>query len=112
MYRVKTKRLVVTPTTLAGAGSDLAGAGALEAGINIVSGADGTVGVRLPAPTPGLFVAVYNLHATNGLKVYPHSGGDINDGTGDAAVTIEGKTLAEFFAIDATTWAAIYTANT
>jgi len=43
--------------------------------------------------------------------VYPHSGGDINDGTGDAAVTIEGKTLAIFECVDGTTWAAIYTAN-
>jgi len=36
---------------------------------------------------------------------------DINDGTGDAAVTIEGKTLAIFECVDGTTWAAIYTAN-
>lgn len=80
--------------------------------LNTVSAADGTKGVKLPAsPVAGDVVRVYNLHASNGLKVYPHSGGDINDGTGDAAVTIEGKTLALFECVDGTTWAAIFTAN-
>ena len=55
---------------------------------------------------------VYNLVATNGLKVYPASGDDINDGTSDAAITIEGKTMAVFIAIDSTTWISMYTVNT
>ena len=78
--------------------------------LNYATG-DGTVGVILPTGIAGARVEVYNLHATSGLKVYPHSGGDINDGTQNAAVTIEGKTLALFHCVDGTTWAAIYTAN-
>lgn len=95
------------------AGSAQGDAANLSAGLNYVASADGTKGVILPSSSaPGGIVYVYNLHATNGLKVYPPSGGDINDGSSNAAVTIEGKTLAVFVNVDDTTWAAIYTANT
>ncbi len=97
--------------TLAATGADQAGAAAIVHQISFCSAADGSVGVRLPAATAGLVRIVYNLHATAGLKVYPATGDDINDGTGDAAVTIEGKTMAIFVALDTATWAAIYTAN-
>ena len=99
---------------VAAAGSATGDAAALTSGVlNYVSAADGTKGVKLPAsPAAGDVCRVYNLHASNGLKVYPHTGGDINDGTTDAAVTIEGKSLALFECIDGTTWAAIFTANT
>lgn len=109
--RVLTKRLIVPFVAVAAAGSQQSDAAALPWNA-MVSGADGTKGVILPAPQSGLVVEVYNLHASNGLKIYPHSGGDINDGTQNAAITIEGKTLAKFIALDTTTWAAIYTTNT
>lgn len=73
---------------------------------------DGTAGVRLPGCTPGAEFFVYNNHASLGLLIYPASGDDINDGTPDAAITIEGKTLAIIVGLDTSTWAAIYTANT
>jgi hypothetical protein len=97
--------------TLAAAGSAQGDAAAIVSQIAYVSGADGTVGVVLPTAAAGLIRIVYNLHASNGLKVYPASGDDINDGTTDAAITIEGKTMAIFVALDSATWAAIYTAN-
>lgn len=98
--------------TLAAVGSDQAGAAQLVTRLTQVTGADGSVGVRLPGAKPNEEFRVYNPHATAGLKVYPHSGGDINDGTTDAAVSIEGKSLAIFVGLDGTTWAAIYTVNT
>lgn len=99
--------VAVTP-----AGSAQGDAGSLVAGcLNTVTGADGTKGVVLPVPAAGDVVRVYSATATNGLKVYPHSGGDINDGSADAAVTIEGKTMAIFESVDGTTWAAMFTAN-
>ena len=98
--------------TIAAAGSEQGDAQAIVNQITHVSAADGTKGVVLPAAAAGLLAYVYNLHASNGLKVYPASGDDINDGTTDAAVTIEGKTLAVFVALDSTTWAATFTANT
>lgn len=99
---------------VAAAGNSQGTATALAYLVNNVTGADGTKGVILPS-NPGTtcsrFVVVYNSVATNGLLVYPPSSGTINGGTANAAVTIEGKTLALFFSTGATNWAAIYTAN-
>lgn len=109
--RMRITDLRLPPNTCAAAGSDQAGATLLPSAGASVSAADGTKGVRLIEPSAGRVALVYNEHATAGLKVYPHTGGDINDGSTNAAVTIEGKTLALFWALDATTWAAIYTVN-
>lgn len=100
-----------TVKTVAAAGSAQGDAAALTGKVNIVTGSDGTKGVILPSAQAGLEVTVYNSVATNGLKVYPATSDDINDGTVNAAVTIEGKTMAIFKALDATTWGAIYTAD-
>lgn len=74
-----------------------------------VTGADGTKGVILPKNINQVWV--YSDTATNGLKVYPPSGMDINDGTTNAAVTIEGKTAALFVKVNETTFSAIFTAD-
>lgn len=97
--------------TIAAAGSVQGDATAIANTISVVTGADGTKGVILPAATAGLVYIVYSSTATNGLKIYPASGDDINDGSADAAITIEGKTAAIFIAVDTATWTAIYTAN-
>lgn len=96
--------------TVAAAGSAQGDAAALTHPVNICTGADGTKGVILS--TSSTMTVVYNTHATNGLKVYPPTGGDINDGSQNAAVTIEGKTQAIFVNLDGTTFSATFTANT
>lgn len=101
----------LAPTAVAAAGANQGNAAALSEGLNVVSAADGTKGVVLPAAVVGKKVQVYSSVATSGLKVYPASGDDINDGTADAEITIEGKTYATFVALDSATWAAQYTAN-
>ena len=102
-----------TPTaSKAAAGSTQADATLLALNSNnTVSGADGTKGARLPPAVAGCFCNVYNEHASNGLKIYPASGDDINDGTADAAITIEGKTVATMRCLDGATWAAAFTVN-
>jgi hypothetical protein len=103
---------IETPaSTLAAAGSAQGDAASIVAPTTYVSGADGTKGVVLPAASAGTIRIVHNLHATNGLKIYPASGDDINDGSADAAITIEGDTHATFLALDSSTWSAVYTAN-
>jgi hypothetical protein len=99
--------------TVAAAGSDQAGATEIISRYTQVTGGDGSVGVRLSLASkfPCEFY-VYNTHATGGVKVYPHVGGDINDGTTDAAIVMEGKTLAVFVCMDGTTWAGQFTADT
>ena len=97
--------------SIAAAGSAQGDATAVTAGINTVSAADATKGLILPAAKAGLVVEVYNEHATNGLKVYPATGDDINDGSANAAITMEGKGIARFTGLDTTTWAAAFTVN-
>jgi hypothetical protein len=97
--------------TVAAAGSAQGDATALTAMITHVTASDGAKGVVLPTAVAGKIFIVYDTVATSGLNIYPASGDDINDGTTDVAITIEGKTMAIFVALDATTWAAIYTAN-
>lgn len=106
--------VIPTPTvTIVATGSTAANGTALIGNtVHIVGDADGTKGVVLPAAVEGMRIEVYNTHATNGLKIWPATGDDINDGTTDAAVTIEGKTTAVLVALDATTWRAVFTANT
>ena len=79
--------------------------------LNSVSAADGTKGVILPGAVAGAKCRVYNSVATDGLKIYPATGDDINGGAANAAITIEGKTLADLVCIDAQTWAADFTVN-
>lgn len=98
--------------TIAAAGSDQAGATEVAARFTTVTGGDGSVGVRLPGAVPGLEYFIYNQAATGGVKVYPSSGDDINDGTSNDAIVIEGKSLAIFVAMDTATWGAIYTTDT
>jgi hypothetical protein len=94
--------------TAAAAGSTQATATPLTASVNHVTGADGTKGVRLPAiAQPGQIVAVYNATSAQALKVYPPTGGTINGGAANAAVTQSGLTLALFIATSSTNWAAI-----
>lgn len=97
--------------TLAAAGNAQGNAAAIVNQITFVTASDGTKGVVLPAVTAGAIYIVYDTVATSGVKVYPASGDDINDGTADVAVHIEGKTMAIFVGLDTSTWAAIFTAN-
>lgn len=98
--------------TLAGAGSSQGTAAAIVHTVTSVTGADGTVAVVMPTAVAGDFRLVYNAVATNGLPIYPASGAAFNGGSSDAAITIEGKTLALLVATSTTNWAAVYTANT
>ena len=106
--RTKTKKLVLPTVSIAAAGTTQGTATAMGNDAFVtVTAADGTKGVKLPEPTVGRICTVYNEHASSRLKVYPHSGGDINDGTTDAALLIDGKTIVLFQLMDANTWAAI-----
>lgn len=104
--------LMPRAAAVAAAGSAQGDAAALTGMVNVVSAADGTKGVILPSAAEGLVIHVYSSVATNGLKIYPPSSGTINDGSANAAITIEGKTMAYCIGTSATNWAVIFTANT
>jgi hypothetical protein len=107
------KRLLFGNASVAATGTNQATAAPLPATSNTVTAADGTKAVLLPAiAAAGQRVSVYNAVATNGLPVFPTSTNTINNGTGAAAVTIEGYSLAIFEATSTTNWGAIFTTNT
>ncbi len=100
-------------TTVAAAGStttDAAVAGPL--GIIHATGADGTKGIRIQGGTPtdrsgySPLLIVKNSDAANAiLKIYPPTGGKINNGATDAALSMAAKTSALIVTFDGgTNW--------
>lgn len=90
--------------SVAAAGSGQSDAAALSEGLSVVTGANGTVGVKLPTAVAGAIVLIKGT--TSGvLKVYPASGGTINALSQDAAMSLaSGVIPAIFVAISATQW--------
>lgn len=92
--------------SLAATGSTNADAAALSvegAVVVQVTAADGTKGVILPRSAAGAEIRIHNI-ANAVLKVYPHVGGDINDGTTDASVNVSAKKPGVFVNLDGVTW--------
>jgi hypothetical protein len=92
-------------TTVAAAGSVLADAAQLYPGFTIVTGANGTLGVKLPStPVPGTLVIIKGT--TSGvLKVWPDAAATINAvGSNGAMSLASGVIPAIFIASSATQW--------
>jgi hypothetical protein len=88
---------------VAAAGSNQGNAAALSEGLNVVSAADGTKGVRLPTAVAGMVVIVKNTVA-GALKIYPATGGAINAITADSEYSITNLTSTMLVASSATQW--------
>lgn len=105
-----TKPIVHGVSTVAATGSNQGNAATVPAGYGLVyvTAADGTKGVVLDASLPvGAEQTIYNV-AASALKIYPPSGCDFNDGTGDAEISADAKTPARVLRVDATTFAAFF----
>lgn len=92
--------------TPAAAGSSASDATALTKQANLVTGADGTKGVALPAAAAQVPVLIVNTSLTSTLKVYPVNGGNdsINGLAEDAAFTLAAGQSAWFVATSTTQW--------
>lgn len=90
--------------TPAGAGTIQGDATAMTADTNLVTGADGTVGVILPTAVAGRRVVVKNTVADQILKVYPATGAAINALGANVNIALPGGTVAVFYAETATQW--------
>lgn len=93
--------------SLAAAGADQATAGVINNDVVSVTAANGTKGVILPVPRAGQLsepIIIINTEAAQNLKVYPHSGGKINGGSTDAAITLSGGVTVTFIPASATEW--------
>jgi hypothetical protein len=88
---------------LAAAGSTQADASVVTSGWTIVSAADATKGVKLPAAVKGMQIQVKN-DANAILKVYPATGGTINSLSANAALSMAAHTTATFTAVSSTRW--------
>ena len=96
--------------TVAAAGSDQAGAGAIDANGGTfvqVTGADDTKGVRLPLLsdcTVGEVYFVMNNLSNKTLEVYPGSGDAVNVSSDNTAITVAADTINMFICMDAAEW--------
>jgi predicted RecA/RadA family phage recombinase len=88
---------------VAATGSTAADAAQLIEGLNVVSAADATKGVLLPAATPGAEVVVKNTVAAV-LKIWPATGDQVNAVAVDGAFSIAASTSVLLIAYDTTTW--------
>ena len=89
--------------TVAAAGSTQANAAAVSDGFTLVSAADGTKGVVLPAAVAGRTVILKN-NANAVLKVWPASGDAVNAIAVDSNYVLAAYTSSLLVAYDSTTW--------
>lgn len=95
---------LIPTSTAAATGSTQTDAAALPAaGFVLVSAADGTKGVILPANAAGKRVEIKNNTAAI-LKVYPATSGAINALSANAAISMASLSSAAFVSYDGTTW--------
>ncbi len=90
---------------LAATGSVIANAAAITGRFTVVSGADNAKGVILPSGTQiGDAYLVYSSVASSGLLVYPPVNGTIDDGSANASVAVEGRSLQMFVNANGVNW--------
>ena len=94
-----------TPVALAAAGSAIGNAAAITGRFTIVSAADNAKGVQLPSTSQvGDVYWIYSSVSANGLLVYPHTNGTINDGSANGSFAMEGRTMHAFVNQNGTNW--------
>lgn len=88
---------------VAATGTNLATAAQLAEGFTVVTGADGTVGVKLPAtPVAGSIVIIKGTTAAV-LKVYPDAAATINAIGANGAMSLASGVIPAIFIADSTT---------
>lgn len=106
-------RLARSSAVVAGAGTIQGDATAMTAELNVVTGADGTVGVKLPTSAADNVVIVINSSASAVMKVYPALGAQVNALGANAAFSLGPDRMAVFIGRSTTLWyAAGYSAAT
>jgi hypothetical protein len=95
--------LYLKTATVAATGSTQANAAAVSDGFTLVSAADGTKGVVLPAAVAGRTIILKNGAAAI-LKVWPAVGDGINAIAVDSNYVLAANTSSLLIAYDATTW--------
>jgi len=99
-------------TSVAAAGSDQSGATeiAIDGGIILVTGANNTAGVKLPAVsglTVGDRIKIVNHTANKTLKVYPATDDRIFPAGDNASIELAAGGYLEVYVADATGWVGV-----
>ena len=95
--------LAMDSATVASAGANQGNANPVADGFTLVSAADATKGVRLPAAVAGAMCFIKN-NAAAVLKVWPATDDAINAIAANTHIALAASTSAIFVAYDATTW--------
>ena len=95
--------LYIKTATVAATGSTQSDAASISDGLTLVTAADATKGVKLPAAIAGRTVIIKN-GANAVLKVWPASGDGINAITVDSNYVLAAFTSSLLVAYDSTTW--------
>lgn len=105
-FRMTEGPAVTRRANVAATGTNLATAAQLSSGFTAVTGADDTVGVKLPAaPAAGTVCIVKSTVSNKILKVYPDASATINAIGSNGAISLaSGATIAMFIAESTTQW--------
>lgn len=94
--------------TLAGTGSSQSDAAAIVTSVVRVTGADGAVGVKLPAlasVSTGFSITIINSSTASALKVYSNASGETMTGqSGTTAISVAAKLFLRCWKYDASNW--------
>lgn len=98
--------IALSRTTVAAAGGNQSTAASLTSQVNVVTGANGSAGVALPAAATTIGPVYVVNDASAKLLVYPVSAGNdqINAITANGSFTMEGGTFSIFVPTSATQW--------
>ena len=86
------------------AGGNIATAGALLEGVNIVAGSDNSTGVQLPSCVDGAQCVVINMVTDKTLLIYPPLGKQVNLKGANNAITVAANTIGHFYSEGANAW--------
>lgn len=113
--RTAAQGVPLATAVVAAVGANQGNGAALTKDVNLITGADNTTCVVLPAAVVGEVIRVVNTVANKTLPVFPATGGNINGLGANAAFTMGPARLATFICTAANVWyvelAAAATAN-
>ena len=103
-------RIGNSPITITAVGTAAVGAAAIQSSLSILTTAGGATAVILPSGASlGRVFWVFCNTATTAL-VFPHTGGNFNNGTTDASFSLAQNKTAGFIRISSTVWVSVLTA--
>jgi|GEM_PF-1311184 len=100
------------PTALVNAaGGNIATAGALSEGFNLVAASDNAKGVQLPSCVDGAQCIVVNLVTDKTLLIYPPVGKQVNNAGANNAITVAANTVGIYVSEGTNAWYGLHAAT-